>query len=129
MPERTYLWLPEGVNVKDISDGHHSFDDLYEHRNTLMLALMTAMPDKSWWSYNHHPEDDEMFPGCVIAGIETPAGPILYHLKANEFEHILIDLKVIRREYAPKWDGIDARVTPFRLLRLARDLAQELDDA
>lgn len=33
-----------GVDRSHISDGYHTFAELYDHRHSLMLALMRAIP-------------------------------------------------------------------------------------
>ena len=40
----------EGISTKDISDGYHTFQELYEHRIILFSALCNVYPDISWKS-------------------------------------------------------------------------------
>ena len=57
------------------------YNELYEHRCTLFLALMQAHPDRSWISKKHHDGtgEDEWF----IAGMHLPTGEVTYHLPAH----------------------------------------------
>lgn len=97
----------------DISDGHHTFKELYEHRLALTAALTRLIPLACWRSKAHNPEDDEMFDGFFIVGIELPAGTITYHYKLehwDKFDYV----KTLM--FAPKWDGATPNDTVTRLL-------------
>ena len=39
-------------DMGEVSDGYHTFNELYAHRVRLFSTLMRAHPDKSWWSFN-----------------------------------------------------------------------------
>jgi hypothetical protein len=65
----------------EVSDGHHTFDELYEHRCTLFLALMKAAPGLAWFSDRHH--DDSQWEGWFIAGMCLPTGDVSYHLPSS----------------------------------------------
>lgn len=71
----------------ETSDGYHTFAELYEHRHSLMLALMHSLPSLSWFSLRHADGelpfgDDKWF----IVGIQLPTGPITYHLPIRLFD-------------------------------------------
>lgn len=88
----------------EISDGYHTFNELYEHRHALFLALMRCLPDQSWYSPCH--DDGSSYDGWFIAGIGLPpiGSPITYHLP----NRLLSEVKFIGAmflEKAPKWDG------------------------
>lgn len=68
----------------DISDGYHTFGELYEHRSVLFIALMNTYSDRAWFASQH--EDGSMFPGYFIAGMELPTGNITYHLRESWLE-------------------------------------------
>ena len=65
-----------------ISDGYHTFNDLYSHRAVLLANLVNTMPDISWKSRRH--EDGSMFDGMFIVGIHLPTGDITYHIKESD---------------------------------------------
>jgi hypothetical protein len=88
--------------VGQISDGYHTFDELYEHRMALTRALTKRTPHRSWRSKQHHPNGDPMFEGFFIVGMDLPAGQISYHYKLehwDKFSHVK------ELEHAPEWDG------------------------
>lgn len=71
----------ESVDRSHISDGYHTFAELYDHRHSLALALMRALPDVCWFSQRHN--DGELPFGSAdwfIVGADLPAGAITYHL-------------------------------------------------
>lgn len=100
-PEQASFNLPEGISTGQISDGYHTFDELYAHRVRLFSTLMCAHPDKSWWSFKHH--DGSVWDGWIIAGIDTPAGPATYHLPVSEIEFFNEGVRQLRR--GKEWDG------------------------
>jgi len=75
-------------NTGLISDGYHTFDELYEHRITLFIALckqiykpgnINTCPYHVWRSELH--ADGSKFDGWFIMGIGTENGKqITYHL-------------------------------------------------
>jgi hypothetical protein len=82
-----------------ISDGYHTFDELYEHRHALYAAFASADPDRAWKSLKH--DDGTMFDGWFIAGMSLPAGNISYHLPMRLWDTVTgLELSA-----APKWDG------------------------
>lgn len=120
---QTMRALPGGVS--EISDGYHTFGELYDHRRALTAALAAAagrMGD-AWRSKAHHPEDSPMFEGgYFIVGINLPTGTITYHYKLTHWDDFAAVPEV---EHAPKWDGAPPSATVDRLLELARSLAED----
>lgn len=93
-------------NRKYISDGNHTFDELYQHRTALLLALMRECNNKNkCWIAEYHSDgsmfDDDLF----IAGIGLENGKqITYHVKKNWWTDFSKYAKVYT--YAPvEWDG------------------------
>ena len=110
----------EEIRMKDVSDGHHSFRDLYMHRMALTLALAHSGPGRAWRTKLHHPDDSPMFEGMFLVGIELAealhddqGGLILYHHKLQYWD--LFD-GIPECRHAPKWDGAGPEVTVERLL-------------
>jgi hypothetical protein len=96
--ERRELILP--CPVGKVSDGYHTFDELYDHRHTLFVALMNSHPDLSWKSREH--EDGTMYAGdWFIAGMDLPTGEVSYHLAGRFWD----TARVKALDRAPAWDG------------------------
>jgi len=82
-----------------ISDGYHTFDELYEHRMILFSVILNSNKQKSWKSKLH--DDGTMFDDYFIVGITTTEGNYTYHYHIDNWD--LFDVKEL--QYAPKWDG------------------------
>lgn len=97
-----------------ISDGYHTFGELYDHRRALTAALAKSIGYYSWRSKAHHPDNGPMFEGYFIVGMDLPTGQISYHYKLSHWD----DFEgVPERPHAPKWDGHTPADTVDRLLR------------
>jgi len=75
-----------------LSDGYHTFEELYEHRHTLCLALMKAMP-QNWWFSRKHADGELCFGNedWFIVGAELPGfapSSIAYHLPARLWDSV-----------------------------------------
>jgi hypothetical protein len=118
-------WMAsDGINTDEISDGYHTFGELYEHRRALtaVLASAAASMGDSWRSKAHHPDDGPMFEGgYFIVGIELPTGTITYHYSLEHWDDFAA---VSEREHAPKWDGASPADTVSRCLEMARIVAE-----
>lgn len=86
-------------SVKEISDGHHTFSDLYYHRMILTKIVAESYPTYAWKSWLHH--DGTMFEGDFIIGFSTPDGQYSYHYKAMFWDEF--NVKVL--DHAPEYDG------------------------
>jgi len=108
--------MTERINTGLISDGYHTFNELYEHRHALMLALMKAVPQHSWFSRRHH--DGELCFGdgeWFIVGAELPeSGAVTYHLPMRLWG--LAELTgAAELERGRPWDGHTANDVVHRL--------------
>lgn len=119
---REMVWKDDAPG--DTSDGHHTFTELYAHRRALTAALAAgaAVAEDAWRSKAHHPDDDPMFDGCFIVGIELPTGTITYHYKIEFWDDFAT---VPELEHAPKWDGAGPDETITRLLGAVATFAAE----
>ena len=84
-----------------VSDGYHTFDELYDHRNLLFVNLVLAHRTLSWISRLN--ADGSAYPDWFVAGIELNPGQVSYHLPAHLWDALDVD-GVTVHERAP-WDG------------------------
>jgi hypothetical protein len=92
------LVLP--CEVGEVSDGYHTFNELYAHRTVLFIKLMNSHSGISWKSRKH--EDGSMFEGdWFVAGMHLPTGDVTYHLEGKYWDMA----KVQELDFAPAWDG------------------------
>lgn len=87
-------------NPGKLSDGYHTFNELYDHRAALLVALIHLLPNQSWKSKLHH--DGTMYDNMFIVGIDLPDGQISYHYDIDPWWH---RFKCKELACAPEWDG------------------------
>ncbi len=90
------------VDPAAIRECYHTFNEPYDHRAALLVALMRAHPGLSWFSEKHH--DGTRYERFFIAGMDLPTGQISYHMKLDPWWDVL-DSVMMPRMYAPVWDG------------------------
>lgn len=83
----------------NVTDGYHTFNELYFHRMTLFSIICATFKEYAWKSRKHH--DGTMFDGMFIVGITTPKGQYSYHYDNKYWFNF--DVKEL--ENAPEWDG------------------------
>lgn len=88
------------AGVGELSDGYHTFNELYHHRAVLFSVICNLFPERAWKSKLH--DTGDMFDGMFIVGIETPDGQATYHYDIAPYWKMF---KVRELERAPKWDG------------------------
>ena len=86
-------------SIGQISDGSHTFDELYHHRTTLFSIICNTYKEKAWKSWLH--EDGTMYKDYFIAGVTTAYGDYTYHCHKDYWS--AFQVKVL--ENAPAYDG------------------------
>ncbi|WIE01439.1 hypothetical protein QN289_03525 [Latilactobacillus curvatus] len=87
------------LRTNDISDGSHTFGELYNHRMILFSLFLNEHPTISWKAKAH--SDGSMYPGYFIVGINTPQGQYSYHYQLSDWDYF--NVPVLR--HAPEYDG------------------------
>lgn len=90
----------EVSEIGDLSDGYHTFNELYHHRAILTAKLFNVYNYLSWKSKKHN--DGSMYEGMFIVGIRTPDGMATYHYDIDPYWDYF---KIKEIDRAPKWDG------------------------
>lgn len=104
------------VDTNLISDGYHTFGELYDHRIVLFILACKAISYRFniWKSRTHH--DGSVWDGWFIMGVGvTPGTQISYHL-SNKYWDLASCAKEI--EKAPEWDGHTSADVLERLKKL-----------
>jgi hypothetical protein len=112
------LTLP--CEVGEVSDGCHTFNELYEHRCSLFLLLMHLKSQLSWRSKKH--SDGTSIDGWFIAGMDLPNWPVTYHLPVRMWP-LAGAAGIPTLECTPKWDGHTSADVAKRLENYLRWLA------
>lgn len=110
IPEPHKIIRAEGIEL-EVSDSFHTFDELYDHRIALYIALAkgvayeakrcrTGLPEV-WRSNRHH--DSSCFDEWFILGIGKYRGQqITYHIPLKYWDETDFAETLGR---APEWDG------------------------
>ena len=85
--------------IGEVSDGYHTFNELYEHRHALFLNLMQGR--NSWISKLH--DDGSSMEGWFVAGIHLDSGMVTYHLPERLWDKACAVCKEVL-DKAPFWD-------------------------
>lgn len=92
--------IVEGTkNVGEVSDGYHTFNELYHHRMMLFAVICNTYKQVAWKSWKHH--DGTMYDDYFIVGVNTPEGQYTYHYHKDHWDKF----KVQELDYAPDYDG------------------------
>lgn len=78
--------IEESKGSEELSDGYHTFRELYDHRAALVLALMKREGNRSWYSWRH--ADGGGYEGHFIVGLELAVGQVTYHLEAKYWGYV-----------------------------------------
>lgn len=102
--------LDDGIQkifVRDsgsVSDGYHTFDQLYHQRAILFAALVNLNKNISWKSLKHE-DGNYCFDkngDWFIVGIDTPEGTYTYHYETDKYWNIF-NCQVL--PIGKHWDG------------------------
>lgn len=103
------IWRNEGGKMGDVSDGYHTFDQLYQHRIELFITVCKQQRfnkgefDCVWFSKKH--SDGSEWNGWFILGIGTEKGyQITYHLPVDPYLN-RVSAMFQELPQAPEWDG------------------------
>ena len=92
--------VPDG-GIGEMSDGYHTFNELYYQRMVLFAALVKAHKDKAWKSWRHEDGQPCFDGGWFIAGIDTPEGSYTYHYEDKYWNWFECEELPV----AKHWDG------------------------
>lgn len=87
------------VDNGEVSDGYHTFNELYHHHMVLFAVICNQFKLESWKSWLHN--DGTLFEDYFIVGISTPQGNYSYHFHKDHWDMF----RVPELDNAPKWDG------------------------
>lgn len=115
------------IDTNEVSDGYHTFGELYEHRITIYIALCKQLATSQYlvddirkshyvWVTKKH-SDGSSWDGWFVLGIdEAPGSQITYHLPMSKWDECAAFADEI--EKAPDWDGHTSQDVLTRLNNL-----------
>lgn len=102
-------------SMGEVSDGYHTFNELYKTRMLLNAALFNAWMDKPGISpvksHKHSDGEKPFGGGWFIVVAQLPTGQVSWHYEDKHWG--LFKIKEVER--APKWDGHTAEQAIERL--------------
>ena len=84
----------ENIERNSISDGHHTFQELYDHRALLFIFLCLQNKNECVWKYS----DEDYF----LLYYKSKYGQISYHIE-NKYLYLIKD--IIKNDPHYKFDG------------------------
>lgn len=112
------MWEKAGGNMNQISDGYHSFEELYEFRKMYNAALFNLLADRNDCrvikSYKHSDGELCFGGGWFIVSAELPSGQISNHYENKDWDLFRCE----EVEAAPVWDGHTSKDVLERLKNL-----------
>ena len=109
-------------DMGEVSDGYHTFNQLYHQRAVLFATIVNLNKDKAWKSFKHSDgkycfdRNGEWF----IVGVDTPQGSYTYHYDKKYWD--MFDCKEL--QCCKEWDGhTEEDVT--RLLSLEQEPCED----
>lgn len=93
------------IPTDQISDGYHTFDELYEHRTALfcLVCKWSIEHGHFFWMSDKH-SDGTMFNNMFVAGIQTTTKTMTYHIEMEYWDKFVkAGAEVLAN--APEWDG------------------------
>ena len=118
MEEQGRLIETPETGIGDLSDGYHTFNELYHHRAVLFSVICNSFKSCAWKSKKHN--DGTMYDGMFIVGIDTPEGSATYHYDIEPYWNMF---GVKELDKAPEWDGHTPEDAINRIAKL-----KELED-
>ena len=106
--------LPEGLKGK-VSDGYHTFDELYEFRHALYINVALTNKDKAIRTLKN--KEGESWDGWFILAINTHFGQISFHLPMSKWD-LTEGVTEIERNF--NYDGHNSEDVLDRLVKLLR---------
>ena len=97
---KEHFEMLDKLKTGDLSDGYHTYNELYHHRAVLFSVIINQNKEIAWKSKKHH--DGTMYDGMFIVGIDTPKGQYSYHYDIEPYWN-MFECKEL--DNAPVWDG------------------------
>lgn len=116
---------PEQFHAGNISDGFHTFDELYEYRMAYNAALFNEFALQNKYDTHkslRHADGELCFGGgWFVVVAELPTGQITNHYPLKDWDNF----RIPEKEKANVWDGHDPQEGLKRILALGKEGGDE----
>ena len=112
------------IEIGNVSDGYHTFNELYHHRAILFSIICNQNSRYAWKSKLH--ADGTMYDNMFIVGMNLPIKgalyPVTYHYDVEPYWD-MFNVKELER--APNWDGHTPWDVVDRLERFSQEVSKD----
>ena len=111
-----------------ISDGYHTFDELYHHRAILFASLLKIphIAINAWKSMKHYdPEHNPMFKDMFVVGVNTPYGQATYHYDIDPYWEVFDGVPIL--DTAPPYDGHTSKQAIERIYMMCEFISKNIE--
>lgn len=114
----------EQTDMGEVSDGYHTFNELYYYRMLYNAAFFNLLP-KEWVhkSKKHHTGEECFGGGWFIVMANLPTGQISNHYELKDWDLF----QVPEKEFADEWDGHTPQEASERLSEYLLQEQPEVD--
>lgn len=114
----------EQTDMGEVSDGYHTFNELYYYRMLYNAAFFNLLP-KEWVhkSKRHHTGEECFGGGWFIVMANLPTGQISNHYELKDWDLF----QVPEKEFADEWDGHTPQEAAERLHKYLQQEQPEVD--
>lgn len=114
----------EQTDMGKMSDGYHTFNELYYYRMLYNAAFFNLLP-KEWVhkSKRHHTGEECFGGGWFIVMANLPTGQISNHYELKDWDLF----KVPEKEFADEWDGHTPQEAAERIKNYLQQEQPEVD--
>lgn len=106
--------IKQQIASGELSDGYHTFNELYAYRKVYNAAFFNSIVGKyKVTKSKRHSTGEECFDGgWFIVTAELPTGQVSNHYELKDWDLF----KCPEQEYADKWDGHTPQMADERIL-------------
>lgn len=116
----------EQIDMGEVSDGYHTFNELYYYRMLYNAAFFNLLP-KEWVnkSKRHHTGEECFGGGWFIVMANLPTGQVSNHYELKDWDLF----KVPEKEFADEWDGHSPQEAAERIKNYLQQEQPQVADA
>lgn len=117
--------LQQDQDMGEVSDGYHTFNELYYYRMLYNAAFFNLLP-KGWVhkSKRHHTGEECFGGGWFIVMANLPTGQVSNHYELKDWDLF----QVPEKEFADEWDGHTSQEAAKRLYEYLQQEQPSLPD-
>lgn len=114
----------EKIDMGEVSDGYHTFNELYYYRMLYNAAFFNLLPKGYVHKSKRHHTGEECFGGgWFIVMANLPTGQVSNHYEIKDWELF----KVPEKEFADEWDGHTPQEAAKRIYEYLQQEQSEVD--